>query len=228
MKATSILTFLLFLSTIIYGQQKKIALVFNCENYHESGLNIDHKTPFILNFQKYLVSKDYDIHIVNNPLAEEIPFELNRVDEYFAAQSFPDGTRLDVFFFGRAFSRLGKSYLLPKNFDSESPLESSISLCDIEELMYDINVDEINLCFDLLDGGIHNADFLYRWSLAESLNHLESNIRYSLSAGTYRNSFFSIQEDVVMMPVKQFLETADKEQINETDPYRASLINSKQ
>ena len=228
MKATSSLMFLLFLSTLIYGQQKKIALVFNCENYQEEGLNINHESPFILDFQKYLVSKGYDIQIVNNPLAEEIPFELKRVSEYFADQSFPDGSRLDVFIFGRAFSRLGKSYLLPKNFTNESPLSSSVALKDIERLMYDIPVDEINLCFDLIDGGAHTHAFLYRWALTDNLNHLESNIRYSLSEKTYRNSFFSVQEDAAMMPVKQFLETANKEQSNEKDPYKAALINSKQ
>jgi hypothetical protein len=228
MKAISSLLVLVCLSIGSFAQQKKIALVFNCEEYQESGLNITHKTPFILDFQKYLVSKNYDIQIVNNPLAEEIPFELKRVQEYFSSQSFPDGSRLDVFVFGRAFSRLGKSYLLPKNFNSESPVETSVDLCEIEDLMHNISADEINLCFDLLDGGIHQSAFLYRWAISDNLNHLESNLRFSLSEGTYRNCFFSIQEDVEKMPVKLHLEFVSQKAINEEDPYKAELIKSQQ
>lgn len=224
MKALSSLLFLFCFSSSVFAQQKKIALVFNCESYIESGLNIDHKNSFILDFQKYLVAQDYDIQIVNNPLGEEMYFELNRVKQYYLKNDFPDGTRLDVFFFGRAFSRLGKSYLLPRDFVSEDALKSSVELAEIESLLFDVQVDEINLCFDLIDGGEHSASFLYKWALAENLNHLKSNIRFSLAKQRYHSSFFSIQESVASMPIKMFLNKERQLEIVEEDPYKRKVL----
>lgn len=224
MKALSSLLFLFCFSSLVFAQQKKIALVFNCESYIESGLNIDHKNSFILDFQKYLVAQNYDIQIVNNPLGEEMYFELNRVKQYYLKNDFPDGTRLDVFFFGRAFSRLGKSYLLPRDFVSEDALKSSVELSEIESLLFDVQVDEINLCFDLLDGGEHSASFLYRWTLAENLNHLKSNIRFSLAKQRYHSSFFSIQESITAMPIKMFLTKERQLEIVEEDPYKRKVL----
>ena len=224
MKAFSSLLFLFCFSSLAFAQQKKIALVFNCESYLESGLNIDHKNSFILDFQKYLVAQDYDIQIINNPLGEEMYFELNRVKQYYLKNNFPDGTRLDVFFFGRAFSRLGKSYILPRDFDSEDALKSSVELSEIETLLFDVQADEINLCFDLIDGGAHSSSFLYRWALAENLNHLKSNIRFSLAKQTYHSSFFSIQESITAMPIKIFLTKERQLEIKEEDPYKRKVL----
>lgn len=222
MKTSIYLLLSMFIAQSLWAQEsKKVALVINSSSYQEEELNLEQEEGLLLDLQNLLIEKDYDVFFVQNPYQNEVFYELERVKAFFNDNAFPDGARLDVFVMGRAFGSFGKSYLIPHDFDYANAVESSVELAKIADILHSTYVDELNICFELIDEQVHSDKFMYKWTEMDNYGFVHTGIHFSLANRLHRSYLMNVSSDVELMGIKAFLEEEKKAENTMEDPYMA-------